>query len=384
MNRLAAYLRKKDLIAICYLPDDPQSTVFLLYPSRSATFGFLDNNFAVNDDVVLRIAVRARFLPFDQLPSPSPTDASRPSQPQLPGTREEFEHFSDSMDLFNDPTDASRPSRSQLSGSRQKFEHASDSKGLSKDPTNASRSHPQFSGAREKIEHVSDSMDLSKDPTDPSRPSHPQLSGTREKLEHISDSMDLSKHPTDTSRPSHPQLSGTREKLEHVSDSMDLSKDPTDPSRPPHPQLSGTPEKPEHVSDSMDLSKDLSTLNCFDTPEKPKLIEAHKPSSSPPNAMMVAPPDGGQSNAKIDLDSFFRDRFRITFDDLATVHLSKGTGVAGMAFLMFSAEHDEELTLVSEYLRRHEVVIFSSRLSEDWERFAKVVKEGIVLVSYNN
>ena len=353
MNRLAAYLRKKELLAIYYLPDDPQSTVFLLYPARSTTFGFLDNNFIVNDDVVLRIAVRARFSPFDQLPNPSPTDTSRPSHPQLPGTREEFEHASDSMDLFNDPTDASRTSRSQLSGFQEKFEHVSASKGLSKDPINASR------------------------------PSHPQLSGAQEKIQHVSDSIDLSKDPTNASRPPHPQLSGAQEKIKPVSDSMDLSNGLTDPSRPSHPQLSGTPEKLEHVSDSMDLSKDLSTLSCFDTPEKPKLIKAHKPSSSPPNATMVAPPDGGQSNADIDLDSIFRDQFRITFDDLATVHLSKGTGVAGMAFLMF-AEHDEELTLISEYLRRHEVVIFSSRLSEDWERFAKVVKEGIVLVSYNN
>ena len=45
---------------------------------------------------------------------------------------------------------------------------------------------------------------------------------------------------------------------------------------------------------------------------------------------------------------------------------------------------NEELTLLSEYLRRHQVVIFSNRFSEDWERFVKVVKEGIVLVSYNN
>jgi len=129
----------------------------------------------------------------------------------------------------------------------------------------------------------------------------------------------------------------------------------------------------------MDLPKDISTLSCSDSPEKPKSIKAQHPSTSSSDAKMAASPDGGQSAVEIDLDLFFREQFRITFDELATV---QGKGVAGMTFLMFPTDAQGELALLSEYLRRHQVVIFSNRVLEDWERFAKVVTEGIVLVSY--
>jgi hypothetical protein len=262
LDRLAAYLREKDLIAIYYLPNDQQSTVFLLYPTGSVTFGFLDCRSRIPYGVALRVAVRDRFFTFDHLLSASPTNASHP---QLPGTRESLKDIS-TLSCSDSP----------------------------EKPKSIKAQHP-------------------------SRPSHPQLPGTRESL--------------------------------------------------------------ERVSDTMDLPKDISTLSCSDSPEKPKSIKAQHPSTSSSDAKMAASPDGGQSAVEIDLDLFFREQFRITFDELATV---QGKGVAGMTFLMFPVDAHEELTLLSEYLRRHQVVIFSNRFSEDWERFVKVVKEGIVLVSYNN
>ncbi|OXV08390.1 hypothetical protein Egran_03847 [Elaphomyces granulatus] len=91
LDRLAAYLREKDLIAIYYLPNDQQSTVFLLYPTGSVTFGFLDCRSRVPHGVALRVAVRDRFFTFDHLLSASPTNASHP---QLPGTRESLKDIS--------------------------------------------------------------------------------------------------------------------------------------------------------------------------------------------------------------------------------------------------------------------------------------------------
>jgi hypothetical protein len=156
--------------------------------------------------------------------------------------------------------------------------------------------------------------------------------------------------------------------------------------KPQHPSTSSSdiktdsPEKPKSIK-PQHPSTSSSDVKA-DSPEKPESIKPQHPSTSSPDAKMAASPDGGQSAIEIDLDLLFREQFGITFDELATVHLSKGKGVAGMAFLMFPADVQGELALLSEYLRRHQVVIFSNRVLEDWERFAKVVTEGIVLVSY--
>jgi hypothetical protein len=186
--------------------------------------------------------------------------------------------------------------------------------------------------------------------------------------------------PTNVSRR---QLPGTDISTLSCSDSPEKPKSikAQHPSRPSHPQLPGTRESLERVSNTMDLSKDISTLSCSNSPKKPKSIKAQHPSTSSSDAKTAASPDGGQSAVEIDLNLIFREQFRITFDELATV---QGKGIAGMAFLMFPVDAQGELMLLSELFRRHQVVIFSNRLSEDWERFVKVVKEGIVLVSYNN
>jgi hypothetical protein len=49
-------------------------------------------------------------------------------------------------------------------------------------------------------------------------------------------------------------------------------------------------------------------------------------------------------------DLLFREQFRVTFDELTTVHQSKGKGVAGIAFLMFPSIAHGELTLLSKYV----------------------------------
>lgn len=90
------------------------------------------------------------------------------------------------------------------------------------------------------------------------------------------------------------------------------------------------------------------------------------------------------SVANFDLDDYFRNVFKMTFDVLAT-----NNGVekerAQVFYLMFPPENtlaQDECGIIVEFLKKHGAVIFSSRLEEDWERFVRTINRGVVLVCF--
>lgn len=90
------------------------------------------------------------------------------------------------------------------------------------------------------------------------------------------------------------------------------------------------------------------------------------------------------SVANFDVDDYFRNVFKMTFDVLATNNgVEKGR--VKVFYLMCPPENklaQDECGIIVEFLKKHEAVIFSSRLEEDWERFVRTINRGIVLVCF--
>lgn len=89
--------------------------------------------------------------------------------------------------------------------------------------------------------------------------------------------------------------------------------------------------------------------------------------------------DVGDIAANIDLDATFREQYGITFNDLARMNSERRDNRARIFYLMFPPDAQGECEVVFEFLKKHNVITFSNRVAEDWERFAQVVDQGVVL-----
>lgn len=84
-----------------------------------------------------------------------------------------------------------------------------------------------------------------------------------------------------------------------------------------------------------------------------------------------------------DVDVFFRDVLKMTFDTLATIDgMEKGR--AQVFYLMCPPEDasiQDECGVLIEFLKKHGGVVFSNRfVEEDWERFVRTINQGVVVV----
>jgi chromo domain-containing protein 1 len=139
------------------------------------------------------------------------------------------------------------------------------------------------------------------------------------------------------------------------------------------------PPRPSPTIESRGLStaKDSTTQQPQPNNESQPLIASsdHLPSDIEMTDVVTNPIPGDN----LDLDNFFQENFNITFQTLATV---SGLKMANMFFLMFPKDAQEEYELLKHFLDRHRVVILSNQ--EDniaWERFANT-EIGVVLVCY--
>ncbi|KAE8152421.1 hypothetical protein BDV25DRAFT_67492 [Aspergillus avenaceus] len=86
-----------------------------------------------------------------------------------------------------------------------------------------------------------------------------------------------------------------------------------------------------------------------------------------------------------DFDGFFKEKFGITFENLAKV--TGDSRIAGSFCVLFprdSEGKEEECQLLLEYLKshntgKHKVIIYSNRIPDDWEKF-KQAKNGVALI----
>jgi chromo domain-containing protein 1 len=98
---------------------------------------------------------------------------------------------------------------------------------------------------------------------------------------------------------------------------------------------------------------------------------------------MVQPPAGDSDSTNpghIDVDVLFKDKWNMTFDELAALPSPARPKFASLFYLWFPDEADEQYLLLKHFLDTHRVIVLSNRLSvDDWEKFSKS-SGGVVLV----
>lgn len=116
--------------------------------------------------------------------------------------------------------------------------------------------------------------------------------------------------------------------------------------------------------------------------QRPPLQPA--PSRPAPSVREQQVPEG---HAQADLDAFFKERFRITFNDLATVHDSKGSigGRSVRAFYLMCPLDDHsietEFKPLTSFLKSgRDLAIYSNRDPEDWTKFIMSCQNGAIMV----
>ena len=90
----------------------------------------------------------------------------------------------------------------------------------------------------------------------------------------------------------------------------------------------------------------------------------------------------GLSVENFDVNIFFKDVFKMSFDILSTTNGAKAG--SEVFYLMCPTQEptiQDECGVVIEFLKKNRAVIFSNRLEEDWERFVRTIHRGVVLVS---
>ncbi|KAJ9405906.1 hypothetical protein DTO045G8_6417 [Paecilomyces variotii] len=89
--------------------------------------------------------------------------------------------------------------------------------------------------------------------------------------------------------------------------------------------------------------------------------------------------DSVMTDNSIDLDAIFSSQYGISFRELASVNGSKSKTPAQVFYVWYPDGAEAEYQVLVEFLKRHKVVIYSNRLPEDWERFARTVSHGVVM-----
>ncbi|RWQ91849.1 hypothetical protein C8Q69DRAFT_408795 [Paecilomyces variotii] len=89
--------------------------------------------------------------------------------------------------------------------------------------------------------------------------------------------------------------------------------------------------------------------------------------------------DSVMTDNSIDLDAIFSSQYSISFRELASVNGSKSKTPAQVFYVWYPDSAEAEYQVLVEFLKRHKVVIYSNRLPEDWERFARTVSHGVVM-----
>ncbi|GKZ55339.1 hypothetical protein AnigIFM49718_011703 [Aspergillus niger] len=112
--------------------------------------------------------------------------------------------------------------------------------------------------------------------------------------------------------------------------------------------------------------------------EQDELMEIHKQHSS-----ASAPGEQGSITAPptADLECVFKKEFGVSYETLVTVNAAGKVQRAEAFFLLFESEAlHNELLVLQAFLNAHNPVIYTWQQKDDWEKFARAVQVGVVLV----
>ncbi|RHZ72359.1 hypothetical protein CDV55_106049 [Aspergillus turcosus] len=353
--RIGEELRRNELVAILYPdPDSTTENVLLAYSPKSSDFEFLNAGraeFRSPADVFLNVAVRSPLREFD-------TITARRERKRLHAES----HKPVPLALTNSPNVPSRARPTGVVATRPR------SVGVP-DVSTPEAVRPVNEISKLRIQAPTDSKVMTPKAFEASDVTK-QLDATNDSGSRNTSSVTpkiLTQLPGAHNLQAAPQK--TPQELEHVNLAVQDPAQETDAllstSETPLPKQTitqpGTAPQADpgsHSTVTHDTSMTKSIADDVKSPSKPSIENT------------------------VDLDVFFREQFSVTYDLLASVNDAKKPTKAQVFYLMFPAESEvvqQEYELMHEFLKRHKAVTYSSRLPEDWERFARTIQKGVVL-----
>ena len=157
-------------------------------------------------------------------------------------------------------------------------------------------------------------------------------------------------------------------------------------------QAPGTPPRAPGLNEEAEKGKEeLATHAGAVACRSQVLDQAPAPPPPPPPPAPVQAPVPDQTQASLDalfasfnLDQILRDQCSMTYDQLAGVN--NGSPQSPRCFYLMIPHGDTtelEGELLIRFLKQHGGIVFSNRITEDWERFSHFEKQGVVLFHTN-
>jgi chromo domain-containing protein 1 len=365
--RIGEELRRNELVAISYpAPDSRMSNVLLAYSPKSSDFAFLNadsSHFRIPEDVFLNVAVRSHLRGFD-------TITAWRERKQLHAES----HKPVPLALINAP-DA--PSRTPATGAVATRPRSVGVPSVS--APEAVRPVNDMSNLRIQIPRNSKVLPpKSFEASDVTKPSDAANDSGSTNATSVTPKLSTQHSGADNLQAA-PQ--NTPRELEHVNVAVQDPAQETgallSTSQAPSPK----PRTPQPATETSPMSSEARTAPEAG-PAFPSRLK-HNASMAQSIAGDVKSPSQPSENT-LDLDAVFSEQFGVTYDLLATVNDAEKPTKAQVFYLMFPAGSEvvqEEYEVMHEFLRRHNAVTYSNRLPEDWERFARTIHKGVVLVS---
>ena len=130
-------------------------------------------------------------------------------------------------------------------------------------------------------------------------------------------------------------------------------------------------DEPMELDDEQDEPREID-----DEQNEPMKIHEQHSSASAPGVQDPATPA-----PTADLGSIFETEFGVSYDTLVTVNSTGKVQRAEAFFLLFESEIlQSELVILHAFLKKHNPVIYTWQQKDDWEKFARAVQVGVVLV----
>jgi hypothetical protein len=335
VDRFGKLLRDHDLVAIFRIHSMPQGLTLLCYPSGSKSFSFLDQYPILSQDGALHIAAEGHVLPLE-IPRALQTRPGASTQASAADhsvwrtaglERNKKSERPDWQDRYAFPLQAKPSEIGGIVGGQ-------------KDVSKSAVSIPRHE------RHVL-----------PPRPSKTTVSS-------------IAKPSASRQNPRLP--TSTRVVETNIPKPAETASSRKAPIIQPSPASSESPLiniNREHVTKHPEASVTTQDVEMVDAPADDSV-------RAPANVSTETEPN------KIDLDFFFKDKWNITFNELAALSGQARSKLAGLFYLWFPDEADHQYQLLKYFLDQHRVIVLSNRLSvDDWEKFCKA-SDGVVLVGF--
>ncbi|OJJ39866.1 hypothetical protein ASPWEDRAFT_169690 [Aspergillus wentii DTO 134E9] len=388
--RMGRELERGDFVGICEFGD----FVFLAYP-RSSAFSFLDGGLRYPSDAFIKFAVRA---PLDNIE----WFLKRLSPDNSLGTREDerIPPAEETMTMIKKTTDNQKLLQEEIPESNQSLAikgisamkkhvvaHGQTEKSHIESPMTATKNSSGRQGLQYREEVPASNRGFSIKSLSAKKPlaGHEQAEmstaatflNNNDTPESFTESSAAVENPT----PQEPAAA----KTSTLNEGPPVEEPPlVDESLPADEPLSMDELSPVH--EPIVVDKAMPTLPTGQLPviHKPQPTENHSTAGDVqddlPPAKMPIQAENPLTVQNFNLDAFFKENYKVTFEDLATVNGSDKN--AQVFYLMFPLDNEivqQQYQILVEFLKKHNALIYSNHLPDDWEKFRRTASRGVVL-----